>query len=332
LYNPLVSIIVLNYNGKNFLKKCLPSVLETRYPNLEIIVVDNGSIDGSLEFLSGFSFDCRIRVIKNRINKGYAAGNNIGICSSHGDYLVFLNNDTVVEPEWLSELIKAMESDLSIGAAQSKLLLMDSPKHLDCAGNFSDFYGGTLSRGLGEEDVDQYKYGEIFSCKGAAMIIRRGVLDKIGLFDSDYFAYYEDTDLCWRIQLAGYKILYIPSSIVYHKGSGSIPTVGDSSTFFQVYLMKRNRIALLLKNYEIKNAIRYLISVLVYETSKIAIVGLNDLQKHRNLSYSIASSKAILWNLKHFRQTWNKRVYVQKVVRSISDREIISKMQHSNQS
>ena len=120
------------------------------------------------------------------------------------------------------------------------------------------------------------------------MIIRRGVLDKIGLFDSDYFAYYEDTDLCWRIQLAGYKILYIPSSIVYHKGSGSIPTVGDSSTFFQVYLMKRNRIALLLKNYEIKNAIRYLISVLVYETSKIAIVGLNDLQKHRNLSVRIS--------------------------------------------
>lgn len=318
MYSPLVSIIILNYNGKRFLGNCLRSVLKTRYPNLEIIVVDNGSIDGSLEFLSNFSSDSRIQVIKNRINKGYAGGNNEGIILARGDYIIFLNNDTLVEPEWVLELIKVMESDILIGAAQSKLLLMDSPKQLDCAGNFSYFDGSTIPRGLLELDVGQYVFGEIFSCKGASMIIRRDVLDMVGPFDPDYFAYYEETDLCWRIRLAGYKIVYVPTSVVYHKGGGSIPNEVRKASFFQVYLMKRNRILTLLKNYEIGNIIRYLIPSIVYEYARI----ITQERKSKTSHYSLEISNAILWNLKHFRQTWKKRSYVQNVIRHKTDQEI----------
>lgn len=329
MFTPLVSIIILNHNGKRFLENCLPSVLQTKYDNFEVIVVDNASIDGSLELLKFFSSHHRIQVIENKVNTGYAGGNNKGISLARGDYVVFLNNDTVVESEWLLELVKTMESDISIGAAQSKLLLLDSPGYLDCAGNFLNLYGDTFARGLGEEDVDKYKSGDIFSCKGASMIVRRCVLDEIGIFDSDYFAYYEDTDLCWRMQLAGYNIVFVPSSVVHHKGSGSIPTVGPSSVFFRIYLMKRNRIALLLKNYEIQNAIRYILPNLVYEGCQIVTTGLDDLHKKRDLSYSKAASKAILWNFKHFKQTWKKRVYIQTIVRCRSDQEIMRKMRES---
>jgi GT2 family glycosyltransferase len=326
LFGPLVSIVIVNYNGKIFLKKCLTSVLKTNYPNIEVIVVDNGSTDGSPELLRSFASDSEIKVILSETNLGFAGGNNVGIELATGDYVVFLNNDTTVEPNWINELVRVLESDFTIGAAQSKLLLMDSPSHLDCAGLFSNFYGDTFARGQGEKDVEKYGCGEIFTCKGASMIVRRKILERIGSFDSDYFTYYEDTDLSWRIRLAGYKILFVPSSIVYHKCNGSIPIVGARSLFFQVYLWKRNRIITLIKNYEIQNIIKYLFLSLVYEFSQIVSVGFSSLLKGGNLGYSIETSRALLWNLKHFSDTWKKRVYVQSFVRKVSDKEIMCKM------
>ncbi len=327
MFDSLVSIIIVNFNGEIFLQKCLTSVLKTNYSNIEVIVVDNGSTDGSSELLRSFSYDSRIKLIMNEKNLGFAQGNNVGIELAAGDYVVFLNNDTIVEPNWITEFVKVLESNFTIGAAQSKLLLLDSPSILDCAGNFSDFYAITFARGLGEKDVGKYECDEIFTCKGASMIVRRKVIEQVGTFDSDFFTYYEDTDLCWRIRLAGYKILYVPTSIVYHKGSGSIPTVGIKSLFFQVYLMKRNRITTLLKNYEIQNLIKYLSLSLVYECSQIVIIGFDNLLRGKDLVYSKEASRAILWNLKHFQGIWKKRVYIQSLVRRVSDQDIMCKMQ-----
>lgn len=324
---PLVSVIIANYNGKKYLEKCLSSVLETLYSNFEVIFVDNGSTDGSLEILREFQSDSRMRIVENGVNMGYAMGNNVGIVFARGDYVVFLNNDTIVEPDWLTELVNVMESDVSIGAAQSKLLLMDSPTQLDSAGNFLDFSGTTYERGKYEEDVGKYEVGEIFACKGASMIVRHQVLDRLGVFDPDYFFYYEETDLCWRFRLAGYRIVFAPSSIVYHKSGGSIPTDGHQMFSFHVYLLNRNRIATLLKNYEIQNIMRYLVPWLISETRRIASMGLSSLRKRSNIYYSMQSSKAILWNLKHFRHTWKKRIYVQNSVRRVTDAQIMSKMQ-----
>jgi hypothetical protein len=125
---PLVSVIIVNYNGKNFLNQCLSSVLKTNYPDFEVILVDNGSSDGSLRAVNEvFAHDRRLRIVKNDANVGIAEANNIGLGHAQGKYLVLLNNDMVVDTEWISELIKVMESDVSIAAAQSKLLLMDHP-------------------------------------------------------------------------------------------------------------------------------------------------------------------------------------------------------------
>jgi GT2 family glycosyltransferase len=322
----LVSIIIVNYNGEHFLTRCLDSVLKTSYSDFEVIVVDNGSTDGSKGVLKSYTGHQKIKIIINKVNLGFAEGNNVGINVASGNFIVFLNNDTFVEPDWLTELVKVFWSDIKVGAAQSKLLLMDSPSCIDCAGNFSDFHGGTFARGLGEKDMGKYEFDEIFTCKGASMIVSRQVIQEIGVFDTDFFTYYEDTDLCWRIRLAGYKIFYVPTSIVYHKGSGSIPMTGDGSFFFQIYLMKRNRITTLLKNYEIKNLVKYLTPLLVYECSQIVIIGFNDLLKRKKFLYSKHASSALLWNLKNFSRIWKKRLIIQRQLRKVTDEEIMTIM------
>jgi hypothetical protein len=260
------------------------------------------------------------------VNVGFAEATNIGLGYARGRYVLLLNNDTMVHAEWLNELVKVMESDVSIAAAQSKLLLMDHPTLFDCAGGFLSYSGGTYARGQFARDTGQYeKTEEIFTCKGAAMIIRRDALRKVGLLDSSYFFYYEETDLCWRIWLAGYTVVYVPSSVVYHKGGGSIPKEISQQVFFQVYLLNRNRIMTLLKNYEIRNLLSYLMPWLLFEIRKIVFAGLRGYRRS-NMLYSLASAKAILWNLENLRNTWKKRLYVQKIVRRVPDSKVMSKM------
>jgi GT2 family glycosyltransferase len=327
LEKPLVSVIIVNYNGKDFLVKCLSSVFRTNYPIFEVILVDNGSTDGSLEAVNKlFAHSGRLKIVKNHANVGFAEANNIGFGYSRGKYVVLLNNDTVVDSEWISELVKVMESDSSIAAAQSKILLMDHPRRFDCAGGFIDYDGTTYPRGHFAQDIGQYeKIEEIFTCKGAAMIIRKDALLKVGLFDSSYFFYYEETDLCWRFWLAGYKVLYVPSSVVYHKGGGSVPKDMSQQFFYNVYLLNRGRIMTLLKNYEIWNIIRYLMPWMLLQIEKIVSAGLKGYRRS-NILYSLALTRAILWNLRNLSSIWKKRLYVQKIVRKFPDNEVMHKM------
>ena len=324
---PLVSIVIVHYNGKDFLNRCLNSVLKTNYSRFEVILVDNGSSDGSLEAVNEvFVYDRRLKIVKNDANVGVAKANNIGIGHAKGKYVVLLNDDTVVETQWISELVRVMENDVSIAAAQSKLLLMDHPTLYDCAGLFLDYDGRTHGRGDSTRDIGQYdKVEEIFTSKSAAMIIRKDVLRKIGLIDSTYFLYYDETDLCWRFWLAGYKVVYVPSSVVYHKGGGTVQKEISKQVFFQVYLFNRNRITTLLKNYEIRNLIRYLVPWLTFEIGGIMFEGLKGYRRSSILS-SLARAEAILWNLRNLRSTWRKRLYVQKIVRRVPDSEVMRKM------
>jgi hypothetical protein len=299
----------------------------TDYPNFEVILVDNASSDGSPDFANDeFGHCLRLKIIENTANLGFAEANNIGVRHTHGKYVALLNNDTVVDKTWLTELTKVMENDVSIGAAQSKLLLMDQPTRYDCAGGFLNYNGETYARGRFFTDKGQYeKVEEIFTCKGAAMILRRDVLRKVGLFDPTYFFYYEETDLCWRIWLAGYKVVYVPSSVVYHKGEGSVPKETSQQIFFQVYLFNRNRITTLLKNYEIQNLFAHLMPWLLLEARNIVSAGLRGYRRSKAL-YSLASSKAILWNLENLSNIWKKRLYVQKNVRRVRDSEVMPRM------
>ncbi len=248
---PLVSIVILNYNGSRHLIECIPSVLRTSYPSFDVVVVDNASSDDSLSTLARFS-DNRIRIVESKSNLGFAEGNNLGLLNTKGTYIVFLNNDTKVEPNWLVELVNVMESDPVIGAAQSKLLLMNRPSHFDSSGDFIDRFGFPISRAQGCPDLNQYQeLEEVFSGRGAALIVRKSALRGGSPFDGEFFLQYEDIDLCWRLRLLGYRIVYVPSSIVYHIGQGT-------SSPYRVFHARKNAILLLVKNYSLANIARYL--------------------------------------------------------------------------
>jgi GT2 family glycosyltransferase len=254
---PLVSIIILNYNGMKFADKCLTSVLNTRYHNFEVIFVDNASTDGSLEYAKKrFGKNRRLRFVVNKKNYGFAKGNNIGLRHAKGEYVVFLNIDTEVDPNWLTELVKVMDSDPTVGAAQSKLLTMDDQKRIDACGLTLTPYGFFAERGSGEVDRGQYDSAvEIFAAKGAAMAVKREVLEKVGPFDEDYFIFAEEVDLCWRIWLAGYRVVLVPKSIVFHFGAGIVKMIWPQKSPPYWY---RNTLVTFLKNASTKNLLKML--------------------------------------------------------------------------
>ena len=252
---PLVSVILLNHNGKNFLNECLESVLNSNYHNFEVLLIDNASTDDSIKIAKEkFGKSPYLRILRNFDNLGFAAGNNVGVKYGQGEYVVFLNNDTIVEPHWLVELVSVMETDAKIGAAQSKLLSLADKRFIDSAGDFIDYYGFPIRRGSwGEEDKGQYDLiEEIFSARGAAAIVRSKILTEIGAFDADFYLNYEDIDLCWRIRLNGYKIVFVPKSRVYHMGGASV-----TSSTLSIFYTEKNRISALLKNMSCKYLVKY---------------------------------------------------------------------------
>jgi len=244
---PRVSVIILNYNGKQFLETCLTSVFNTEYSNFEVVFVDNGSTDGSIDFVKErFSKNPRLKIIKNEENLGFAEGNNVGVKYAKGDYIVFLNNDTEVDSNWLRELVKVMEFDQTIGAAQSKLLFADTRDKIWGIGEFMDYFGETSTKGWGEKNVEQYTHvEEVFNAIGASMIISRRIFTEVGMFDPAFFIQHEDVDLGWRIWLTGHKIVFTPKSVVYHVGGGTLQKEIPSS--FKTFFSEKNRITMMIK-------------------------------------------------------------------------------------
>lgn len=311
---PLVSVIILNYNGKNFLNECLKSVLNSKYANLEVILVDNASVDDSIELAKEkFGNNQLLTIVQNDTNLGFAAGNNAGIKHGKGEYIVFLNNDTIVESNWLIELVSVMETDAKIGAAQSKLLSLADKRSIDSAGDFVDYYGLSIRKGSwGEEDRGQCdRIEEIFSARGAALIVRSKILADIGAFDADFFLSYEDIDLCWRIRLNGNKIVFVPKSRVYHIGGAT--TISSSVNVFHI---EKNRLSTLLKNMPLKYLAKY--NPLTFTLGEMIC----DLMFNRP-SLLYARIKAILWVLKNFKKIWCKRLLIQRYIKKI-DHEMVN--------
>lgn len=248
---PAVTVIVLNYNGQLFLEQCLASLRQTRYPNMRVLLLDNGSTDGSAALVQRSS-DGLISPFLLPENLGFAKGMNFGLRFEglSSAYAVLLNNDTVVDENWLEELVAVMESDPRIAAAQPKLLSLRYPGRFDysgAAGGFMDRYGHTVCRGrlfeTLEEDTGQYDEPcEVFWAGGAALMLRMSALAESGLLDEDYWAHWEEIDLCWRLRLLGYRIVAVPRAVVWHIDKGSAnPHVR--------YLNHRNTLVTLLKNY-----------------------------------------------------------------------------------
>ena len=247
---PSVSIVILNYNGLDFLKKFLPSVLQSEYENLEIYVADNGSTDTSIGFLK--TKYPSIKVLDLIDNHGFAKGYNVALEQVESDYFILLNSDVEVTPDWISPIIELMERDKTIGACQPKIKSYHAKEyfeHAGASGGWMDSLGYPFCRGRIfdslEKDTGQYDAtSEIFWATGAAFFVRAKLYKDLGGFDADYFAHAEEIDLCWRIKRAGFKVMVRPRSVVYHVGGGTLGYLNPR----KAYLNFRNTLFTILKN------------------------------------------------------------------------------------
>jgi GT2 family glycosyltransferase len=312
-------MIVVNYNGKACLRECINSLLHTDYPNFEILIVDNGSEDGSLESVRRLLRDGRLRQLRLEENVGYAAACNSGARHVSGRILVFLNNDLEVDPKWLRPLVSLMQEDPTVGAIQPKLVLKDSPEQIDAAGGFIDIFGCAHERrGLSTEYTS---ICEVFYAKGAAILVSSDEFAKLGGFDDDFFLYYEETDLCWRLWLSGHRVMYVPSSIVYHAGAATTSSVNLERRSELYSMVRLNRSRMILKNYEIKYLFLLTPIILLNNLKDTLVLMLLGAR----LSAVLATLKVPWLLLKDLRTTLTKR-YSARQFRKISNRKLLGRI------
>lgn len=248
--NPSVAVVILNWNGKAYLKQFLPGILLSEYDNLQIVVGDNASTDDSVAFLSE-NFPT-VKIIQNDQNYGFAGGYNKVLERVEADYFVLLNSDVEVTPDWIKPVIDLMENDVCIAAAQPKIKWHLNKKQFEyagAAGGYLDIYSFPFCRGrlfnVYEYDDGQYNDAtEVFWASGAAFFIKSKCWKEAGGLDADLFAHMEEIDLCWRLKNLNYKIMYCPDAEVYHVGGGTLQTENP----FKTYLNFRNNLIIMQKN------------------------------------------------------------------------------------
>jgi len=284
----LVSIIIVNWNAKDYLKNCIDSLLAQTFSDYEIILVDNASKDNSVKFIKE-NFP-EIKIIENKDNLGFAEGNNIGIQHSTGKIIVFFNPDAVAEKNWLTKLVSLLQNSEKIAAVTGKMYYLGEQygkNAVFCTWSKIDPFSATPYNFHDDEPASKVDY-----LSGAAMAIKKDVLENIGLMDSDYFLYFEETDLCARIIRAGYDLMYLPSAIVWH----AVSPLSNSET--KVYYMERSRIRFAVKNFDSL----YVISFFFIFLSETLFVIFRDI-KNRNFSRTKIRLRAISWNLLNFKNT-----------------------------
>lgn len=250
MQNLSTAIVILNWNGKKFLEEFLPSVLASTYSNKQVIVADNASTDDSVPFLN--EHYPQVRLIQNNSNEGFAKGYNTALKQVQADLYVLLNSDVEVSPGWIEPIIELMEADNSIAACQPKILAYhkkDQFEYAGASGGWIDKFGYPFLRGRVFDDceIDEGQYNDAVPCfwaSGAALFIRASLYHELGGLDEFFFAHQEEIDLCWRIQLAGYKVFVQPASVVYHVGGGTLPKGNSLKTFLNF----RNNLIMLAKN------------------------------------------------------------------------------------
>ena len=313
-----VSIIIVSWNGLNFLKNCLKSLYKIDYPNFEVIIVDNGSFDNSIEYIKR-NYP-QVKLITNRRNVGFAEANNIGYKVADGKYILFLNNDTTVTKSFLTNLIKVIEEEKDLGGVQAKILTMSDKRRLDSAGSFLTNTGFLYHYGYNQLDSSRYnKRLFIYSAKGACMLFKKEVIEKCGIkygkevkiFDPDFFAYFEETDFCHRVWLSGYKIMYVPDSVIYHKIGGTSKRMDNS--FIQYHSFK-NRINSYIKNLGTKEFLK----IFPLHILLCILVALVYVFRGK-IKLFVAINASIIWNMINLPDTLRERSHVQNKIREIDD-------------
>lgn len=288
-------------------------MLESDYPNLEVIFFDNGSTDDSVQFVKQrFQTDARLRIRGIPKNCGPGAGNNKAMEHTRGKYVAFLNNDVEMESGSIRELVKAMEKDSAIGIATSKIMFFDR-RHINTVGNLLDLTMDSFCIGYNEEDQGQYdSVFEPTFPSGACMLLRRSMIERIGLFDPNYFFYHDDSDVGMRARLAGYKVMYVPSSVAYHKEGGTSSSSLEKNEL--IYHTLKSRVGLFTKNLEFKSILKLGIPMFV----KYAL----DVSAFFLRGGAMLAAKSVLWSLANFKNDWKRRQIIQKRIRRVSDDEL----------
>ena len=304
----LISIIILNYNAGNLLIDCVSSIQKSDYTNFEIILVDNISKDNSHKKCKD-SFPT-IKLIENKENLGYCEGNNIGLRTAKGEFVVVLNPDTIVDSNWLDELLEAYQNN-GEGLYQPKFLATSDNSMLLSTGQMIQLFGFGYSRSKGDKDEKLFeKIEQIDYASGTCLFTSKKILKKIGLFDPFLFAFHDDLELCWRAALNGIKSFYVPKSIVYH------PIEGTSFKWspLKFKLMERNRKYCLLTLYDRSTFYKMLPALIVVDIAVFFFYLSKGLMKMKFLA-----DLEILKNLKII----NKKYSENQKIKNISDKEII---------
>jgi GT2 family glycosyltransferase len=307
--HPYVSVIVLAHNGKRYLENCLNSIAEQTYPDYEVILVDNASTDDSVEFVRK-NF-VQVRIVRNSENLGYANANNLGALKARGEYILFLNVDTWVNPDLLYELVKAASVDSRIAVCACTQVSYDG-KCLLNRGITADIFGYPASP----------EGSHVLYADGASLFISSDVFRELHGFDGSYFLYGEDLDLCWRVLLLGYEVVHVDSARVFHHTAGTAIILGQAYDIKKErrYLFERNSIRTLSKNYSLRT-LAYVLPVKLMIVASQVIVCLSS--RREDLAASLI--QALMWNMKHIRGTLIEREIVQRQ-RRVSDRIIMDRM------
>jgi len=316
---PRVSIIIPHWNGVDILSECLSSLKKCTYPEIEIIVVDNASTDGSPEWIQKNHPD--VKLLQCEQNFGYAGGCNRGVDSASGDYLLFLNNDTIHEPDWIEPLVNTLQGDLTIGAVQPKILNYFERDLFDYAGGSGgaiDILCFPFARGrlflTRERDEGQYDdETQIFWASGTAVLMKKSLFEKVDGFDELFFAHQEEIDMQWKLQLMGYRIFVNPRSVIYHKNALTL----DMHSPRKKYLNHRNSLIMMLSNYNLPLTL-YLFPIRLF-LEFVAMVYAITL---RDLDHVGAIMKSLLWIISHPGFIFRKRQKT-KDIRKLKDREIL---------
>lgn len=307
-----VTVVIVNYNGRSYLGPCLQALRVAGHSGVEIVLVDNGSSDGSVDYVA--THFPRVKIIRNAENAGFGGANNVGAQVAQGEYLAFLNPDTAVTPHWLEALLGALEEDPQAALATPKILLMATPQRINTGGNDIHLTGLTLCRGMGLPKEALAETAVVSAVSGAAFVMRRDLFLELGGFDSDFFMYMEDTDLSWRAQLTGYRCLYVPQSVVYHDYTLRF---GPQKTYYQ----ERNRYLMLLKGLRWRTLALLLPALLLAEMVTWGFVLLQDRAQWANK----VRAYGYLWRYRHALLAARRQVQAQ---RRTNDRTLLQRCTH----
>lgn len=317
---PRISVIISNFNGikLNLILSSLGSVLKGDYPNLEVIMVDNASTDNSTSIIrKKFGRDKRLKIVENPINM-YSQGLNLGIKVVTGEYIAFFNNDIEFKNGYFQQIIKTFDKNPKVALVQGKLLYFYDHQIIDSVGETMDIYGNPITIGGGERDLGHYdKPKEILSACGAASVVRRSILAKVGAIDADYGIGYEDMDLSLRIRLKGFKVLYCPAAVIYHKRGKT-----DLSPLVRVKVrwhFNKNRFATMIKNYP---------GLLLLKTLPITILlyigaGLWEIFLKGKISLGLARFTAMFWIMLNAPGLLVKRVAIRKNINKAGEESML---------